>query len=283
MAFKTYRLADCRVNTVSHDGRETAYRQTDFGEQGTASPDTGDTESAEKSPILYVHGAGGSHRVWVEQYGPEGVGPAVAVDLTGHGASADVDLQPGRETLDAYADDVVAVAERTGARTLVGHSMGGAVAQWIALERDLPLDALVLCDTGAKLGVDDQLIELLDGDFPAAVESLHGPDLLFHDADEQVLEQSMTMLTETGATVTSRDFRTCDGFDVRDRLGEIDVPVLALAGEHDGMTPPSFTEYLCDTLPDCETELLGDAAHMSMLEVPEKWNDRLQAFVSRLA
>ncbi|WP_255149396.1 alpha/beta fold hydrolase [Halorarius halobius] len=252
------------MDTVSHHGRETAYRTTSFEE--------GD-------PVLYVHGSGGDHRVWVEQYGPQGIGPAAAVDLTGHGESDDEDLPAGEACLDAYADDVVAVAEATGARTLVGNSMGGAVALWVALERDLPLDALVLCGTGAKLGVGDDLLAMLDDEYDAAVEAVHAPDLLFHDADAETVERSKSLLTDTGGPVTARDFRTCDRFDVRERLDEVTVPALALTGEHDGMTPPSFTEYLGEHLPDCETAILDDCAHLSMLERPDAWNERVRSFL----
>ncbi|WP_255195742.1 alpha/beta fold hydrolase [Halorarius litoreus] len=250
---------------VDHHGRETAYRATDFGDG---------------APVLYIHGSGGYHRVWTQQYGPDGVGPAAAVDLTGHGESADIDLAAGIETLDAYADDVVAVAEETGARTLVGNSLGGGVALWVALERDLPLDALVLCGTGAKLGVGDDLLEMLDSAFEAGVEAVHSPGLLFHDADQETVERSKEQLLETGAKVTARDFRTCDAFDVRDRLDEVEVPALAITGEHDGMTPPSFTEYLGEHLPNCETAILEDCAHLSMVERPEAWNEQVRAFLA---
>lgn len=254
------------METIAHNGRETAYREIDFGD--------GD-------PVLYVHGAGGDHRVWVEQYGPKGIGPAVAVDLTGHGDSDDADLEPGLETMEAYADDVVAVAEATSARTLVGNSMGGTVALWVALERDLDVDRLVFCGTGAKLGVGDDLLAMLDEDFAAGVEAVHGPNLLFHEADAETVERSKALLHDTGAAVTARDFRTCDWFDVRDRLDEIEVPALALTGEHDGMTPPSFTEYLGEHLPDCEVDLLDDCAHLSMLERPQAWNERVRAFLEQ--
>lgn len=253
------------MRTVSHHGRETAYRRTDFGD--------GD-------PILYVHGSGGCHQVWIEQYGPKGVGPAVAVDLTGHGGSDDVPLDPGRETLDAYADDVVAIAAATDARVLAGNSMGGAVAMWVALERDLEFDALILCGTGAKLGVSDDLLGLLATDFGAAVDALDEPEMLFHDAPQETVDQSTAMLHDVGAAVTERDFRTCDAFDVRDRLGEIEVPALAITGEHDGLTPPSFTEYLGERLTRGEAAILADCAHLSMLEEPGAWNDRVREFLA---
>lgn len=252
------------METVTHDGRETAYRSTSFGDG---------------PPVVYVHGSGGSHRVWAAQYGPNGVGPAAAVDLAGHGDSDDVDTEPGEPTLEAYADDVRAVAKEIDARVLVGNSMGGAVAMWVALERDLPLDALVLCGTGAKLGVADELLEALSSEFDGALEALHEPDVLYHEPDEELVEGSRALFRATGRRVTERDFRTCDAFDVRDRLDGIELPCLAITGEHDGLTPPRFHEYLGEELPDCEVELLTDAAHLSMQERPAAWNEAVEAFL----
>jgi pimeloyl-ACP methyl ester carboxylesterase len=256
------------MERVEHDGRATAYRQTAFG-RGV--------------PTLYVHGSGGAHSVWVHQYGSRGFdGPSVALDLSGHGESDDVDTDPGPETMAAYVDDVAAVVRRTGARVLVGNSLGGAVALTAALDTDLDLDGLVLTGTGAKLAVADDLLTLLDEEFDAAVETLHGPDLLFHDADDETRSASLAAMETTGRAVTERDFLTCDAFDVRDRLGEVTVPTLALTGEHDRLTPPSFHEYLADELPDCTARTVADAAHLSMLERPAAWNRTVGPFLDAL-
>ena len=185
----------------------------------------------------------------------------------------------GTETLEAYADDVDAVVEATDADVLCGHSMGGAVSLWVALERDLDLEALVLADTGAKLGVDDGFLESLSRNFESAVASLHVPDALFHDPDDDLVEVSKRGLLETGPAVTLRDFETCDAFDVRDRLDEIDVPALALYGEHDPMTPPRFSEYLAAELPNCEYVEIADAAHAANLERPDAFNEEVRSFL----
>ena len=73
------------METVSHDGRTTAYRATDFGDG---------------LRICYVHGAGGSHEVWVRQYGDREGPPAAAVDLSGHGDSDDVGEVVGADDRD---------------------------------------------------------------------------------------------------------------------------------------------------------------------------------------
>jgi pimeloyl-ACP methyl ester carboxylesterase len=253
------------TETVTHDGRTTAYRHPGGGE----------------ATVLYVHGSGGTHRVWAAQYGRRD-GSRVALDLSGHGESDDVDTDPGVATLDAYADDVVAVARETGASVLVGNSLGGAVVQHVALERDLPLSGLVLADTGAKLGVTEPLKEWLAGDWDRAVEFVHGEDMLFHDPDPADLERSKAMMRETGRAVTERDFLTCDRFDVRDRLSEIAVPALAIYGEHDRLTPPRFHEYLAEHLPDADLVEIADAAHLPFVERPAAFDAAVSEFVDGL-
>ncbi|MDG5775900.1 alpha/beta hydrolase [Haloarculaceae archaeon H-GB2-1] len=254
------------METVVHDGRATAYRDVEHLD--------GD------ATILYVHGSGGSHRVWGHQYGPDGpVHPAVAVDLSGHGDSEDVETDAGPATLDAYAADVAAVVDETDANVLVGNSLGGAVVLTAVLDGLVAPDGLVLAGTGAKLAVAEPLREWLADDFERAVEFLHGEDRLFHDADERTVERSKEQMRTTGQAVTRRDFLSCHTFDVRDRLGEIDVPTLAVVGEHDSLTPPSYHEFFAAEIPDCEYVEIERAAHLAMAERPAAFNEVLASFV----
>ena len=253
--------------TVDHNGRTTAYRIRDAGGSGPT--------------VLCVHGSGGSHAVWRGQFRLASDYPVAAIDLSGHGESEDVDAEAGYETLSAYVDDVVAVAEETGASVLVGNSLGGAVVMTLALERDLELDALVLAGTGAKLAVLDDLLNWLDDDFERAVSFLHGDDKLFHSDDERLLEASKAAMLDAGQAVTSRDYQSCHTFDVRDEIGNVDVPTLAIVGEHDRLTPPSYHEYFVEAMPDCEIATIEDAAHLAMLEQPEAFNTALKSFLDR--
>jgi len=255
------------METVAHHGRTTAYR---------AVPGD-DAEPA----ALYVHGSGGTHRLWSHQYAPDGpIHPAAALDLSGHGASGDVATAPGAQTLDAYAKDVVAVARAVDADVLVGNSLGGAVAQRVALETDCCPDAMVLAGTGPTLSVFDGLLGWLDEDFERAIEFLHGRDRLFHSTDEALTAPSRETMRAVGRRVTCRDFRSCDQFDVRDQLPAIDVPTLALCGEHDKLTPRSYHETLARELPRGEFGLVPDAAHLAMLERPTAFNDAVEGFLT---
>lgn len=257
------------MDSVTHDGRTTAYRIADRGGDGT--------------PLLFVHGSGGTHAVWKSQVARlSSQRPVAALDLSGHGESDDVDTDPGQVTLDAYANDVLAVADAVDAGVLVGNSLGGAVALTAVLDHGADPDALVLAGSGAKLAVTKPLRTWLageDGGFERAIEFLHGEDLLFHDPSDRALEFSKQAMRDCGRDVVERDFLSCHTFDVRERLGDLDCPVFALTGKHDRLTPPNFHEYVAEEVPDGEWTTIPDTAHLSMLEEPAVFNDALAGFL----
>lgn len=258
------------METVSHHDRRTAYRARGGDAGGTSA--------------LFVHGSGGTHAVWKSQLARLADDrPVAALDLSGHGESEDVATDAGPRTLDAYAQDVLAVAREVDARTLVGNSLGGAVVLTAALDHGASPDAIVLAGSGAKLTVLDDLRDWLageDGGFARAVEFLHGDGRLFHDPADRELALSKTAMRECGRAVVERDFLSCHTFDVRDRLDEVDAPVFAITGEHDRLTPPAFHEYVAEHVQDGAWTTVGDAAHLSMLEAPERFNDSLSEFLA---
>ncbi|MEF8773464.1 MAG: alpha/beta hydrolase [Halobacteriales archaeon] len=256
------------METVTHHGRETAYRFSDRGGTGPS--------------LLLIHGSGATHGAWKSQFRLADRFPVAALDLGGHGDSADFDADPGWTALSAYADDVLAVADAVDADVLVGNSLGGAVVQHIALERDPDFEGFVFVGTGARLAVLEDLRVWLAEDYDRAVEFLHEPKRLFYDPDEELVELSKAAMYEVGQAVTRRDYLTAHEFDVRDEVGDISTPSLALTGEHDQLTPPWYHEFLADELPDCAWTTIDDAAHLSMLERPAAFNETVTAFLEDL-
>ncbi|WP_311171570.1 alpha/beta fold hydrolase [Halobellus ordinarius] len=256
------------METVTHHGRETAYREFDRGASGPR--------------VLAVHGSGGTHRVWSAQAELASDYPFVALDLSGHGGSDDVAAEPGYETLSAYVDDTLAVAEAVDPDVLLGNSLGGAVIITALLEREVDVDGVVLAGTGPRLPVLDDLLRWVSEDFDRVVEFFHEPDHLFHDADAATLDVSRAALRKTGPEILERDFRTAHGFDRRGDLTAIDLPALAIVGEYDRLTPVHYHEALCEELPDCDLTVLDDAAHLAMLESPTAFNDAVRSFLAEL-
>lgn len=257
------------MHAVDHDGRRTHYRLADRGDGRR---------------VLFVHGSGATHHVWRAQLGRFAAGRTVAaLDLTGHGDSEnpDITLAPA-DAIDTYAADVAAVAREVDADVLVGNSLGGAVVLATCLDDHYTSEGVALVGSGAKLAVADPLKSWLADDFGRAVDFLHEPDRLFHDPDPRLVEASREAMRDVGRRVTERDFLACDAFDVRERLPDLDTPLLALTGEHDTLTPPAFSEYLADETPNGEWTTLPDAAHLSFLETPDAFNAELAGFLDDL-
>lgn len=248
------------MESVTHHGRETAYRTRGGGDVS----------------VLFVHGSGATHGIWKAQLSRLAPDYEVtALDLSGHGESDDVDTEPGPETLDAYARDVLAVARAVDADVLVGNSLGGAVVLTALLDHDADPSGAVLVGSGAKLAVHEHLRDLLANDWEGAIDFLHESDRLFHDADDRYVSVSRDAMREVGQAVTRRDYLSCHTFDVRDRLGQITCPFFALTGVHDGLTPPGYHEFLAEHVPGGKWATIEDAAHLCMLETPEWFNDAL--------
>lgn len=251
--------------TVDHDGRTTEY--------WVAGADTADRV------VLYVHGSGCRHDVWTEQMDREGV-RSVAVNLSGHGGSDDVDTDPGMDTIHAYARDVQAVARAIDADVVVGHSLGGAVVQTLLLDHEYEPDAAVLAGTGAKLGLDQSIDGVLQGDIDPLLAFMVEHDILFTDGDHPHVETTTDIMAAVGMAMLRRDLRSCNEFDVRGRLEAVDVPALCLVGDSDKLTPPTFSEFLADTIAGGVYAEVPDAGHMAMLENHTAFDEEMDAFLA---
>ncbi|GAG16753.1 unnamed protein product, partial [marine sediment metagenome] len=69
--------------------------------------------------------------------------------------------------------------------------------------------------------------------------------------------------------------------DTTPALPAMNLPALVLVGEHDTLTPPADAQAMARALPDAELHIIPDAAHMSNLENPAAFNERLLAFLER--
>ncbi len=217
-------------------------------------------------PILLIHGAGENHLVW-----PIGLrrlpGSIVyAVDLPGHGKSTG----KGRGTITSYAEWLVSFLDMLSlpAVVLIGHSMGGAIAQWLALTQPDRLAALVLVATGAKLRVAPELLELAHDDFSAAANLVS--DWGWGPAVPAELKQlGKQQLLAIDPAVMLDDYRACDIFDVRDQVKAIAVPTLIVVGEADRMTPLKHATFLAQQIPAARLHVVPAAGHMVMLEAAD--------------
>lgn len=236
---------------------------------------TGDTA------LLLVHGAGGSHLDWPRALLRLATDPPTAVysiDLPGHGRSQ----PPGRSSIDAYADILQAFIETLGLRRIVvaGHSMGGAIAQVLALRRPAQLAGLVLMATAARLRVNPDLLEQIVPEPETAVAFIikygMGPNL-----PQDVRQLARRRLLEIEPHVLRDDFAACDAFDVRNDISTLQVPALVITGSADKMVPLKFSQSLAEQIPAAELVTVEGSGHYVMLEQPQEVAGAVADFMER--
>jgi pimeloyl-ACP methyl ester carboxylesterase len=227
------------------------------------------------SPLVLIHGAGGVYLDYPIEL--RKMMQTIALDLPGHGRSAG----EGRRYIVDYAADVVALLDalQIDKAIIVGHSMGGAIAQTIALDYADRVAGLILLGTGAHLPVNQIIIDGLENDFKATCEKLI--KWQWHkSAPEQYRQQGLERLLQTPAQITRNDYRACNEFDVSERLAEITVPTLVIAASDDKMLPVAQSELLAEKIADAKLVVLENAGHMFTLEQPQKVVDVIQQWVT---
>jgi pimeloyl-ACP methyl ester carboxylesterase len=246
-----------------------------YVEQGAAS-----TNAQHSAPIVFVHGAAGSHLHWGLQVRALGeITRAVALDLPGHGKSD----PPGRNRVDAYRDVVLGLLDalRFDRAVIVGHSMGGAIAQTLALAQPDRVAGLGLVGTGARLRVLPAILDGLRNDFDAIAASVvaysYAPGV---SADMRA--RALAEFRACPAQITHGDFSACDVFDIMPRLAEMRAPAVIICGKEDRMTPVKYSEFLASRLLNARLVLIENAGHSVMIEQADQVNHALAEFVRGL-
>jgi pimeloyl-ACP methyl ester carboxylesterase len=231
------------------------------------------SQGPEDGPTLVlVHGAGGTRVHWPAELRRLSSATVCTLDLPGHGRSGG----QGYDTIEEYAEAVVAFLDAVGIEQSIvaGHSMGGAIAMTLALNQARSTEpgqarvaGLVLVATGARLRVAPAILEGIRSDFERNVQ-LITRFAWSPDAPPPMTELGRQALREAGPDVLWADFMACDRFDVMERLGEIEVPTLVIAGSADQLTPVKYARFLNEHIPGACMVTIEDAGHMVMLERP---------------
>lgn len=230
--------------------------------------------------VLMVHGAGMNHAQWQGQMaGLKDHANMIAVDLPGHALSAH---HEGDQSIIHYADTLSELANEleTSKLIMAGHSMGGAVCLEFAMRHPDQVDGLVLVNTGAKLRVQQELLQQIRDDYPAFIRHLTR-NALGEETSEQVTEQFAELLMQSETAAVYNDFASCDSFDRLDAISQIACPALVISSDQDLMTPPKYGEFLADQLELGEYALIEGAAHISPMEQPEAVNAAILEFLQQ--
>ena len=230
-----------------------------------------------KETVLFIHGAGGGQYTWSYQKGffEKEFNPVI-LELPGHGESGG----EGEEEIGKYAEHVYAFLKALGLQKvfLVGHSMGGAIAQTLALTREELIKGIVLVGTGARLKVFPMILDGIKNNFEETVRKIN-QFAFSRKVQTDLIEKSVSSMLQCRPEVLYGDFLACDRFDLMKEVEKIILPTLILCGDDDQLTPVKYSQFLNSRIKGSKLEVLSDAGHMVMMEAAQAFNERVREFI----
>lgn len=233
----------------------------------------------EAPPLVLIHGAGGTHLHWPPQLRRGTMYTVYALDLPGHGRSRG----RGRTRIEEYRDVILRWADALNLDKFVpcGHSMGGAIAQEIALTSPERLAGLILIGTGARLRVHPRILDGLQENPEETVRTIAEWAYGEHPEPE-MLQLYVRRMLEIPSSVTYGDFAACNVWDRMKDIERIAVPTLIIGGSADRLTPPKYLQYLAEHIPQARLIIVPHAGHMVMLEEPDIVTREITTFLQTL-
>jgi len=250
-------------------------------------------EAGRGEEILFINGLAADLTIWSAQLADLSQDHRVILfDHRGTGLSGKID---GGLSTELLADDVDALLEVLGipAATLVGHSLGGLIAQRVAVRHPSRARRLILASTCSRspkkgrlsLHLWAELLERLGVE--AFVDLTLTQNLSTGYMEEnwrQVLFMRQLLVSHyrqvpVDPAVLRAYIAAALAHDTEADLHRILVPTLVLAGDQDCLLPPRLAAELAEKIPGARLEILPGAAHNLMLEQPEEFNRRIRAFV----
>lgn len=241
--------------------------------------------------LVFLHGVGGGKAAWqpqLDHFGARGY-RAVAWDQPGYGESASVapyDLERVAAALEALLGHL----GREPA-VLVGHSMGGFIAQEALARFAERVRAAALCFTSAAFGARDrefanrfvaERIGALDnGASMAEVAARLIPGLRGSRSDSAGLRRAEQVMAAVPPQTYRAAVRMLTTFDRRALLPEIRVPTLLLAGDEDRTAPADMMARMAQKIPGSEYRCLEQCGHLGPMDQPASFNRALEAFLGR--
>ena len=243
-------------------------------------------------PILLIHGLAGDHNGWTPQIGAwSRTHRVIAPDSRGAGRSTQVD-EP-ISTLD-MARDMLALLDHLGIDKahVVGRSMGGAIAQHMALLAPQRVHSLTMCASFAKIDpfghrVLTNMRDILERTGSWAAHAQHSVQNFvaadFFDANPErirAIEQLIGGETRLQACYI-RQNHACLEHDTLDRLHEIGCPTLVLGGGRDPICPPVCTRWISERMAQAETVMFEESSHFFLMEQPERFMQVMNDWIAR--
>ena len=258
-------------------------------------------EYGEGTPVLFVHGLGGSWQNWLENIpaAADAGYKAIAVDLPGFGAS---EMPAEKISISGYGRFVEALLEELGCGpvALVGNSMGGFIGAEVAIQFPQHVDRLVLV-SAAGISVEhdrnepvlsamyrtERLMTMAVAGLAARADAFSTrPGLrkalmyvVAAHPDKLPAPLVAEMVRGAGKEGFLPALDALTDYPIRDRLEKISAPTLIVWGTDDRLVPLRDAHVFEELIPNARKVVYEDTGHVAMLERPADFNRELFGFL----
>ncbi|MEJ6388119.1 3-oxoadipate enol-lactonase [Gymnodinialimonas ulvae] len=238
---------------------------------------------ADGPAVVFANSLGTDLRLWDGVIGnlPRGL-RLIRYDKRGHGLST---CPPAPYAMGALVRDAERVMEALEVRdaVFVGLSIGGLIAQGLAAKRLDLIRAVVLSNTGFKIGTremwDERVATVRAGGLPSMADAIiqrwFSPGFRASDAASPWRRMVETCPEEGYAGCSA----AIAGSDFYSTTSALRLPALVIAGDRDGATPPDMVRDLADLIPGARYELMRGVGHLPCVERPEDYAALLSGFL----
>ena len=211
----------------------------------------------------------------------------LSYDKRGHGLS---DAPPGPYKIDDHIHDLLGLADHVGFGdfALCGVSIGGLIAQGVALRAPHRLSGLILCDTAPKVGTPEMWNTRIEAVANAGVASISeailarwfAPSFMTtHSAQYAGWKNLLERTPAHGYAATCASLRDAD---LTAQIHAITLPTLVVVGEVDGSTPPDLVRAMADLLPDARFKVIPGAGHIPSIEAPDALIALMRSYLAEI-
>ncbi len=240
-------------------------------------------------PVVFANSLGTDFRVWDKllPHLPAGL-RILRYDKRGHGLS---DAPDAPYFMGDLVADAAALMDHVGMKEalFIGLSIGGMIAQGLAAERPDLVRAMVLSDTGAKIGTEQMWAERIAAVRAGGIASLADSILerwfckSFRQNEPAELAGWGNMLCRTTVEGYTGCCRAIADTDLLESTARLTLPTLAVAGAEDGSTPPDLVRETADLIPGSQFAVIPKAGHLPCVEQPAILGQHITDFMKGIA
>ena len=239
--------------------------------------------------VLLIAGLGDPAEAWESQL--QGLSDRYTLTAFDNRGTGRVPLPEEPLSLETFADDAAALLRALDVPTahVMGFSMGSTIAQHLTLRNPELVRSLVLCSTWGR---SDAYFRAMANSWRWMIDSAPDERSFYegflvwvytrraHDDGTvaRIIDDAMAFPHQQPPEAMQRAIDSFRDHDLLDRLVDIVVPTLVIAGEHDLVTPPRLGREVADTIPGARFELMKGEAHQPFQEVPDRFNALVDAF-----